>query len=311
MEHKLPIKIQLPEHFLDEEVRCDYTVSTQMKKMWAVEIDLLFEFKRLCDKYRLRWFAAGGTLLGAIRHKGFIPWDDDIDLYMLRADYDVFCEKAKKEVESPYFFTDGTADKGVFRSYAQIYNSQTTCIMANSVGVKRSFNQGISIDIFPFDVMPDSEKDLISWTSEIYKKHHDCCWLYGHVGNYLPKQQEGMKRKCIHIGATLFSHLLWPILKGVYPKRLYAVMQRYQDVSTNHIGVVALMPFISGLYFERTWYRDSVEVPFEWFTLPAPIDYELALTRHYGDWQEFVVGTGLHVIGIMDPEKPYTEYIKK
>ena len=84
------LKINIPEHFLEKEVRCEYTISRQMKEVWAVCIDLLEEFKRVCRKYQLHYIADFGTLLGAIRHKGFIPWDDDLDVAMPREDYEKF-----------------------------------------------------------------------------------------------------------------------------------------------------------------------------------------------------------------------------
>ena len=82
------IKLSLPEGFLEEEVRCDYTVSKEMKKVWAVELDLLAEFQRVCKLHDIKYSVCGGTLLGAIRHKGFIPWDDDIDVMMMREEYE-------------------------------------------------------------------------------------------------------------------------------------------------------------------------------------------------------------------------------
>ena len=82
------LNISLPDSFFQEEVRDGYLVSAKMKALWAIQLDLLNEFDRVCKKYDLRYILEFGTLLGAIRHKGFIPWDDDLDVSMLREDYD-------------------------------------------------------------------------------------------------------------------------------------------------------------------------------------------------------------------------------
>ena len=100
------LRIDLPEGFLDEEVRNGYTVTSKAKRAWAVQIDLLIKLDEVCKKYGLRYFADSGTLLGAARDHGFIPWDDDIDVTMLRADYEKLKEVADKEFEYPYFYQD-------------------------------------------------------------------------------------------------------------------------------------------------------------------------------------------------------------
>ena len=74
----------LPESFFKEEVICNFKVDIARKKLWAVSLDLLFKFDEICRKHQIRYAIAYGTLLGQVRHHGFIPWDDDIDLFMIR-----------------------------------------------------------------------------------------------------------------------------------------------------------------------------------------------------------------------------------
>ena len=147
------IKLSLPSGFLEEEVRCDYTVSKEMKKVWAVELDLLSEFQRVCKLHDLKYSVCGGTLLGAIRHKGFIPWDDDIDVMMMRDEYEKLCKLAD-EFKHPYFFQTEETDPGSLRGHAQLRNSETTGILKRELKFKRPFNQGVFIDIFPLDNCP-------------------------------------------------------------------------------------------------------------------------------------------------------------
>ena len=81
---------RIPEIFFEEEVRCDFLVTQDRKKLWAVLLDMLLKIDDVCKKYHLTYFLEAGTLLGAIRHKGMIPWDDDIDIFMPRKDYNKF-----------------------------------------------------------------------------------------------------------------------------------------------------------------------------------------------------------------------------
>ena len=93
----------IPESFFREEDRLGFHITVEQKKLWAVQLELLQEFDRICKKHRIRYFGTGGTLLGAIRHKGYIPWDDDIDVSMPKEEYEKFCNVAPQEVREPFF----------------------------------------------------------------------------------------------------------------------------------------------------------------------------------------------------------------
>ena len=107
------LKLDIPERFFDGEVRSNYYVSPAMKKVWAVLLDLLNELQNVCEQYGIRYYASGGTMLGAVRHQGFIPWDDDIDIFMKRTDYEKFVKLAHGGIfKSPYFWQDVISDPG-------------------------------------------------------------------------------------------------------------------------------------------------------------------------------------------------------
>ena len=94
----------IPSNFLEPEIICDFYVDEKRKKIWAIGIDLLIQFDIVCRRHNLRYSLAFGTLLGCVRHHGFIPWGDDVDVVMPREDYESL-KKYKSEFETPYFFT--------------------------------------------------------------------------------------------------------------------------------------------------------------------------------------------------------------
>lgn len=311
MKNNLPIKIDLPEHFLEEEVRCEYTISTQMKKVWAVELDLLSEVNRICEKYNLTYYADGGTLLGAVRHNGYIPWDDDIDLSMMRADYDKFCEVALEELQYPYFLSTERTEKGVVRGHAQVRNSATTAILSGHLEKKYSFNQGVFIDIFPLDNIPAEKQELEQYKSEFFKSLNKCNVLGGTIFNYVPKKEAGAYGYVKH----WLKHILYILLAkdkkyDKYVADLYDVMTKYRRQSTGYIGELIWLKLGDKHIWRKKWYRQALSFPFEMTTISVPIDYDAYLQAHYGDWHQFVKGGSFHGDVFFDTEKSYVEYTK-
>lgn len=151
------------EFSLKEEVRNGFTVSEKRKRVWLKELECLELFRNICEKHSLTWFVIGGTLLGAIRHGGFIPWDDDLDVAMPRADYKKFLNIASKELQPPFYLQTAGSDKEFYCGFSRIRNAETTALIHNQWTAKSKAINGIFLDIFPFDCVPDS-------TSEM--KHH-------------------------------------------------------------------------------------------------------------------------------------------
>jgi lipopolysaccharide cholinephosphotransferase len=120
-----------------------------LNKAKKIMFEILKEFDRICKKYNLTYWLDFGTLLGAYRHKGFIPWDDDLDVGMLKEDYEKFLEIAKKELDSRYFLQTKETDKYYLNFFAKIRDRNSTFIDAWEKDKNIKYHQGIYIDIFP------------------------------------------------------------------------------------------------------------------------------------------------------------------
>lgn len=135
-----------------EEERCGHIVTEEVKKLWAVQLDLLKELQRICEKYDLKYYAIEGTLLGAVRHKGYIPWDDDIDVGMPCEDLDRLCEVIKDELPPYYEFQHFSTQEGFNIGIARIRDSRTTCCTKYEYTLfadSEEYSCGVFLDIFP------------------------------------------------------------------------------------------------------------------------------------------------------------------
>lgn len=126
------------------------------EKLKSIELDILREFIKICEENSLQYFMVGGSALGAVRHKGFIPWDDDIDVGMPREDYEKFLTVAQERLPSPLFLQSYRTDKNYPNIFAKIRNSDTTFVEKTVSHL--DMNHGVYIDIFPLDGHPKDPK---------------------------------------------------------------------------------------------------------------------------------------------------------
>ena len=307
----LPIKIELPEGFLQEETRCEFTVPTSMKKVWAVELDLLNELLRVCRKYDIEVFCFGGTALGAARHKGFIPWDDDIDLVATRSNYDKLCACAAEEFQYPYFFQTDKTDPGSMRGHAQLRNSETTGILKNELALNIGINQGIFIDIFPLDEIPDALDERNKYLNCL-ERHRSRAFRAAVCTGYRPFPDDAgfktkIKKAICMIGRPLdrLLHINLALSRSFSKK-----MTAYDGLGMKEVGLMPLVASARNLIYPRDHFEKGVTMlDFEFMKVPVSPWYEELLTSQYGNWHKFVVGTSIHGGVVFEPEKPYRQYL--
>lgn len=304
------LKIKLPPDFLNEEVRDGYTVSPEMKQVWAVLLDLLNEFMRVCEKHKIRWYADAGTILGAVRHHGMIPWDDDIDVMMMRNEYNKLCAIAKEEFKSPYFFQTEYTDKGSLRGHAQLRNEMTTGILEIEKNMDCPWNQGIFLDIFPIDILPADEEERFTFIELLQQLKGKAYSLYWIIDRFSFKKQ--------HISINAIKIFIKKLLSRFIKKynyRTYYVeyekeASKYNGTDSPFVAKLSLLPFKSRRLWRREWLSERVFLPFENMEIAVPIGYKELLKQFYGDWEKYVIGTSTHGGVFFDVDKPYTEYLK-
>ena len=313
------IKTTFPLSFFDEEDRV-LRVSKDTKRRWAIILDLYAEFKRVCDKHGIKFFAISGTLIGAARHGGFIPWDDDMDVVMMRSEYKKLEAVAAEEFKYPYFFQTNHTDPESIRGHAQLRNSSTTAILNSEMLDGKAaylFNQGMFFDIFPLDHIPDETEERTCFLLQL-QRMKKCIFdirlnrLMARNWRRFYKTLGGIKR--ILQGSV---ELLWRKLIGrdslsVAYSRLEAEAMRYNESNTVYCAPVAVRPMLQRHeIFKVTDFAESDELPFENMRVPCPKNYADVLTRAFGDWHKHVVDGNSHGDMLIDTERPYTYYLER
>lgn len=249
----------------------------EIKEMQEIELEILKNFALFCDTHYLRYFLSNGTLLGAIRHKGFIPWDDDIDIYMPRKDYMTFLELVGSSFGLHYIVISPYNSKQYIHTYAKIYDSRT--ILIEYPGTLR-YEIGVYIDIFPVDGLPESidasNKFFLQMRKLIAKN-----WLLiaqCHIFRMSPKLY-------IRIYGYIISILARIICKKYYFKMLDKKARKFDFDTCNYVALTAA-GYGNMERIQKRCFAAYHKVQFENYFFNAPIGHHEYLTNIYDDYMK-------------------------
>lgn len=278
------MQLSCPGDYSDWTVPMTPEIIKQTKEIQAVDIFLLKEFDRVCQKLNIGYFVCGGTLLGCMRHGGFIPWDDDVDVGMLREDYDRFLKEGAKLLDPRCFLQTRQSDPKIPYLFSKIRVLGTEYI--TEYNEHRDFNKGICLDLFPFDVLPEggaARESFLSKTRLLVRIHNRFC------NKGLPSPKDTLKASSLK---ERWYHFVGRTQRALYKAMPLKTTQRWY---INHVtqynsklkrnGGCTVASFVPTYTYINTAdllpYKDAA---FEGITVKVPNKPEVFLTMQYGDF---------------------------
>lgn len=259
-----------------------------MNKLQKVELDILKEVIKIIDKHNLKYYILGGTLLGAVRHKGFIPWDDDIDIGLYREDYEKFIKLAKKELPKHLilnYYKDHKNEPEYTTYYMiRVENSDVQLINRNA---NKEQLVNAWIDIFPIDGLPKNKIKSFFHKAHLLVLRAELRFSqYSKLVTKDAKSKDFITRSLIFVGKFINTEKIFKKDKVLdkLDKTLKKCSVKDAKEIINFAGACKAYKFIE--IFPKTVYDSLENYEFEDAKLVGPRDYDFILTRQYGSYME-------------------------
>lgn len=253
-----------------------------LRRVQMIQLDIALEVDRVCNKLGINYFLDSGTLLGAVRHKGFIPWDDDLDLGMLRNDYDIFIERCQSELGDKYYLQTWVTDPKYPNAFAKIRRR-------NSIYVEEAASDdaecGIYVDIFPYDVFPDDPKKR-KWQRPRYFLYRRLllskCGYRPWLMNVNNKRESSIK-KLFYISLKVVSLF---ISKEALIHQYMKFCTRFNTEQSKYLYAQGGASDYGKWIVPSDSFKSFVKLDFEGYKLSAPTGYDAYLTKVYNDYMK-------------------------
>ena len=299
--------LQFPEKYFEDEVRDGFYVPSMIKRAWATELDVLNEVDRICGKYNISYYAEWGTLLGVIRHSGFVPWDDDLDIGMRREDYVKFCKVAPGEFADGFQIINFKTNKDFHHFLARVVCKNRICFEDEHLRRYHGFPYLAGLDIYVHDnVSPDKEaQERCEKTAEYIVAAADAIEA-GQMSAY--DELEAITRINRICGIDI------KIIEDKCQERidLYQAAEKVFASFNNEKcdEMTQVMPYSLYGHHMRIpvrYYERLVRVPFENTTIPVPVGFDAMLKSRYGDYMKLVRNAGGHDYPFYESQKKQLE----
>lgn len=282
--------MEFPYSYFEDEVRDGYYVDALMKCCWAAQLEILNKIDEICRRHDIAYFAEWGTLLGTVRHGGFIPWDDDMDITMKRQDYNKFLRVAKEEMPEGWHLMNYCNQSDYWDVMTRVLNSKNICFEKEYLEQYHNFPFIAGVDIFPMDYLPTKEgeaevlKELlyeVKATADSYGEGY----LQGEILEEQLKRLELLCNRKISREGDLREHLYDIVVS------LYAL---YHEDESEKIALMPLWEENGAQVYPKEYYQEMVRLPFDRTTIPVPVAYDSVLKQKYGDYMKMVRKGGSH-----------------
>lgn len=272
-------KISKDLSFFETEVRDGFIVPAYIKYGWASQMKILSEVVSICEKHNLTYYAGWGTLLGTIRHKGYVPWDDDLDICMKRKEYEQFLIYAREELPSNMVLYNVYNRDMHGNCITSIFNAKEDCYDNNFIENYGSTMQ-VGIDIFALDYMPVDEEEFrqfgeaIDFIISLRAQYNDLSEKEKML--QLRKVKETLGVDINPRGENSVTFQLGLLLERI--------CSSYEQVEDAKITNLMVWQHYRAYVFEQEWYGRIIEMPFEDINMPVPVGYDSILRLDYGDY---------------------------